>query len=268
LTRLGMIGMARHIAANEGVTALYKGFWPAIHRQLVFASLRVGLYGQISSYFKKPGQDTVPLSSKVMAGLASGAIGITVANPTDLVKVRFQSEGKLAPGQKPRYTGVINAYSTIVKQEGLLGLWTGLGPAIARNSIINATELVTYDTAKHWLLSPAVGMKDGFLTHFSAAAMAGGMATLVGNPVDVVKTRVMAAAKGASTGVTPQYTGAFDCAIKTLKQEGPLAFYQGVGPQFFRITGWNIVMFVSLEQIKKQASKAFAANASNKDNSS
>jgi hypothetical protein len=43
---------------------------------------------------------------------------------------------------------VLNAYSTIVRQEGLLGLWTGLGPAIARNSVINAVELVTYDTTK------------------------------------------------------------------------------------------------------------------------
>jgi len=71
-----------------------------------------------------------------------------VLQPTDLVKVRFQSEGRLLPGQKPRYSGVLNAYSTIVRQEGLLGLWTGLGPAIARNSVINAVELVTYDTTK------------------------------------------------------------------------------------------------------------------------
>lgn len=47
LSRLGMLGMAKHIAATEGPMALYKGFWPAIHRQLVFASLRVGLYRKV-----------------------------------------------------------------------------------------------------------------------------------------------------------------------------------------------------------------------------
>lgn len=46
---LGMLGMVRNIALNEGTLALYKGFWPAIHRQLVFASLRVGLYGQVGT---------------------------------------------------------------------------------------------------------------------------------------------------------------------------------------------------------------------------
>lgn len=68
--------------------------------------------------------------------------------PTDLVKIRFQSEGRLAPGQAPRYSGVLNAYTSIVKSEGLRGLWVGVGPAIARNSIINASELATYQTVK------------------------------------------------------------------------------------------------------------------------
>jgi Mitochondrial carrier protein len=48
--------------------------------------------------------------------LQTGAIAITVANPTDLVKVRLQSEGKLSSGAKKRYSGALNAYATIIKQ--------------------------------------------------------------------------------------------------------------------------------------------------------
>ena len=47
---------------------------------------------------------------------STGALGIIVANPTDLVKVRLQAEGKLAAGVPKRYTGALNAYSTIVRQ--------------------------------------------------------------------------------------------------------------------------------------------------------
>lgn len=46
----------------------------------------------------------------------TGALAIAVANPTDLVKVRLQAEGKLAPGVPRRYSGALNAYSTIAKQ--------------------------------------------------------------------------------------------------------------------------------------------------------
>lgn len=46
----------------------------------------------------------------------SGAIGITVANPTDLVKVRLQAEGKLPAEEPKRYSSALSAYYTIVQQ--------------------------------------------------------------------------------------------------------------------------------------------------------
>lgn len=33
-------------------------------------------------------------------------------------------------------------------QEGVKALWTGLGPNVARNAIINAAELASYDQVK------------------------------------------------------------------------------------------------------------------------
>lgn len=60
----------------------------------------------------------IPLPSESLRCLISisGALGIMIANPTDLVKVRLQAEGKLPPGVPRRYSGALNAYSTIVKQ--------------------------------------------------------------------------------------------------------------------------------------------------------
>ena len=179
--------------------------------------------------------------------------------PTDLVKVRMQSEGRLAPGQVPRYKGVFDAYSTIVRTEGILGLWTGLGPAVARNSIINATELATYEQTKEALV--ARGWREGIQLHVAAATAAGFMATIIGNPIDVIKTRVMAAqrtgsgAVGAGTGAgagagAGAGVGALATITATFRNEGPAAFYKGVLPQFFRLTGWSIVMFSTLEQLR------------------
>lgn len=47
---------------------------------------------------------------------SKGAIAIAVANPTDLVKVRLQAEGKLPVGVAKRYSGALQAYYAIVKQ--------------------------------------------------------------------------------------------------------------------------------------------------------
>jgi solute carrier family 25 uncoupling protein 8/9 len=51
---------------------------------------------------------------KVLAGFTTGAIGIMVANPTDVVKVRLQAEGRLAEGVPKRYNGVMDAYRKII----------------------------------------------------------------------------------------------------------------------------------------------------------
>ena len=57
----------------------------------------------------------------------------------------MQSEGKLAAGVAKKYPSAFAAYSIIAREEGVMGLWKGLGPNIARNAIINAAELASYD---------------------------------------------------------------------------------------------------------------------------
>jgi hypothetical protein len=52
--RLGMVSVMQLIAREEGAAALYKGIWPAIHRQLVFASLRIGLYKHVRGCSPNP----------------------------------------------------------------------------------------------------------------------------------------------------------------------------------------------------------------------
>lgn len=34
-------------------------------------------------------------------------------------------------------------------------------------------------------------------------------------------------------------------------KEGPTAFYKGFVPSFLRLGSWNVVMFVSFEQLKR-----------------
>ncbi|KAF3330037.1 mitochondrial uncoupling protein 1 [Carex littledalei] len=242
----GMLGTVATIAREEGAAALWKGIVPGLQRQCIYGGLRIGLYEPIKSYSVGPDHHgDIPLTKKIFAGLASGAIAITIANPTDLVKVRLQAEGKLAPGVPKRYSGSLNAYSTIVKKEGVRALWTGLGPNVMRNAIINAAELASYDQVKQTILK-IPGFKDDVITHLFSGLGAGFFAVCIGSPVDVVKSRMM----GDSA-----YKSTLDCFVKTLKNDGPLAFYKGFLPNFARLGSWNVIMFLTLEQVQKAFAK-------------
>ncbi|XP_073154480.1 mitochondrial uncoupling protein 1 isoform X2 [Henckelia pumila] len=181
----GLLGTVGTIAREEGLAALWKGIIPGLHRQCLFGGLRIGLYDPVKTFYVgKDHVGDVPLSKKVLAALTTGALGIIIANPTDLVKVRLQAEGKLPPGVPRRYSGALNAYSTIFRQEGLGALWTGVGPNIARNAIINAAELASYDQVKQTILK-IPGFTDNVVTHLFAGLGAGFFAVCIGSPVDV-----------------------------------------------------------------------------------
>ena len=64
--------------------------------------------------------ETPTLPKRIIAALITGAVGISIASPTDVVKIRLQAEGRLPPGTPKRYNGSIDAYQKIIKSEGYI----------------------------------------------------------------------------------------------------------------------------------------------------
>ena len=74
-----------------GVASLYKGLNAGLQRQMVFASLRIGLYEPVKRlYVGENHVGPISIFTRILAALTTGAVGIMVANPTDVVKIRFQ----------------------------------------------------------------------------------------------------------------------------------------------------------------------------------
>lgn len=246
----GLVGTTMTVAREEGARALWSGVVPGLHRQVLYGGLRIGLYEPVKTAFMGDSDKPAPLHIKIAAGMTTGAFAIAVASPTDLVKVRMQAEGKLPEGTPKRYPSAVKAYGIIVRQEGVAGLWKGVGPNIARNAIINAAELASYDQIKQSLLEAGI-VDDNAYCHILSGLGAGFFAVVCGSPVDVVKSRMMGDSKG-------QYRGVLDCFAKTLKHDGLGAFYNGFLPNWGRLGVYNVALFLTLEQTKK-AMLPFAA---------
>jgi len=251
----GMFNCIKVIMQEEGPLALWKGIVAGLQRQIVFAGIRIGTYPFVRDLIcgnLRPGQ-TPTLIQRIIAGLITGAVGISIACPTDVVKIRLQAEGRLPPGAQRRYNGTIDAYTKIIKNEGVVGLWTGIVPNILRNSIMNAAELASYDQIKTSILLRFPKLNpDTKLLHFFCGLSAGFFAVLIASPVDVIKTRVM--------NKPDVYNGVVDCVVKTLKIEGPMAFYNGFFANFWRVGTWNIIMFLTLEQCQIFVRKSLQKN--------
>ena len=207
----------------------------------------MGLYDMLKTKWAQE-NGNMPLAHKILAGLIAGGIGAAVGNPADVAMVRMQADGRLPSAQRRNYKGVVDAISQMSKQEGVASLWRGSALTVNRAMIVTASQLASYDQFKEMLLEKNV-MNDGLGTHVTASFAAGFVAAVASNPVDVIKTRVMN--MKVEAGSVPPYNGALDCALKTIKAEGPMALYKGFIPTISRQGPFTVVLFVTLEQVRK-----------------
>lgn len=244
--RLGMTQLGLRIAKSEGVIGLMKGVDASIARQLVYSGVRFGMYDMFK---KAAGEGTAPLPMPVKVACAgsAGAIGAFAGNPGDLAMVRMQADGKLPAAERRNYRNIFDAVRRIAGTEGLLSMWrTGVVPNMNRATIITVGQLAFYDKFKELLLG--YGAPDGIPTHFGASFMAAFVASVMSNPVDVAKTRLMN--QKAEAG-KPLYTGTLNVMTSMVKAEGPLSLYKGFGATFARQCPYVVVTWVSVEQLKK-----------------
>ncbi|XP_054497589.1 brain mitochondrial carrier protein 1 isoform X2 [Agelaius tricolor] len=124
----------------------------------------------------------------------------------------------------------------------------GVVPTAQRAAIVVGVELPVYDiTKKHLILSGLMG--DTIFAHFVSSFTCGLAGAIASNPVDVVRTRMMN--QRAIVGSTELYKGTLDGLVKTWKSEGFFALYKGFWPNWLRLGPWNIIFFITYEQLKR-----------------
>ncbi|KAK6179631.1 hypothetical protein SNE40_011945 [Patella caerulea] len=242
-------GFAHGVAViyrDEGFRGLYKGLAPSMLRDGFYSGFRLGAYEPMKVLFGATDPAHTPLWKKICAGAISGAIGSSIATPTDLVKVRLQAQRNPKPGETPRYPTMRAAFKEILQKEGIRGLYVGIGPTVKRAAILTATQIPAYDHTKHTILNHEL-MEEGPKLHIVSSMVAGLATAVTTSPVDVVKTRIM---NQHGTGADKTYTSAFDCLFKTIRSEGPLGLYKGFIPNWLRLGPHTIVTFFIFEQLR------------------
>lgn len=102
---------------------------------------------------------------RILAGCTTGAMAVSFAQPTDVVKVRFQAQMNLS-GVARRYNGTMQAYKQIYQLEGFRGLWKGATPPPQHLSPHAAPLLNIKSTSFDWVsLTPSLPHRDSAQHH-------------------------------------------------------------------------------------------------------
>ncbi|XP_068920160.1 mitochondrial dicarboxylate carrier-like [Petaurus breviceps papuanus] len=235
-----MTGMALKVVRTDGILALYNGISASICRQMTYSLTRFAIYESFRDRLTEGNQGPIPFYKKVLLGALGGFAGGFVGTPADMVNVRMQNDMKLPVHQRRNYSHALDGIIRVAREEGIKKLFSGATMASSRGALVTVGQLSCYDQVKQLVLSTEM-ISDNIFAHFLSSFIAGGCATFLCQPIDVLKTRLMNS-KG-------EYRGVIHCTLETAKL-GPLAFYKGFLPAGIRLVPHTVLTFVFLEQLR------------------
>lgn len=177
-----------------------------------------------------------------LAGAAGGFTSGVVTCPLDVIKTKLQAQGgfRVATAQPPRalvYSGMLGTARVIWREEGLRGMYRGLGPIILGYLPTWAVWFAVYGKSKKILSNTS---ENQFFINLCSSIIAGGSSTMVTNPIWVIKTRLMSQVSRRAIGNTSRppwhYKSTWDAACKMYRTEGILSFYSGLAPALLGLT--------------------------------
>ena len=147
------------------------------------------------------------------------------------------------PGQD-HYTSMVDCFQKIIRNEGASRLYRGIAAPIMMEAPKRAAKFAGNDSwGIFW--RGIFGMeKANQPLAILTGASAGATESLVVVPFELVKIRLQ---DRASAG---KYNGIVDCVVKTVKNEGPLALYNGLESTAWRHILWNAGYFGCIFQVK------------------
>ncbi|CAJ1052073.1 solute carrier family 25 member 34 [Xyrichtys novacula] len=239
------------VGRTDGLRGLQKGLSVGLMYQGVMNGVRLGSY----SYCEALGVTSLHGGS-LLSGAAAGALGAFIASPAYLVKTHLQAQSMeaIAVGHQHNHLGVSDAFATIYRKEGVIGLWRGVNGAVPRVMVGSAAQLATFTSAKDWVAHSQWFSPNSWLTALIAAMVSGVAVAVTMTPFDVISTRLYNQPVDESHRGR-LYHGFSDCLLKVCRAEGLLGLYKGMGPVFLRLAPHTVLSMLFWDLMRQQTIK-------------
>ncbi|GAA5855463.1 hypothetical protein JCM9279_005484 [Rhodotorula babjevae] len=236
----GLWAITQHTFARHGITGFYSGVGALVAGNSLKAGVRFLSYDRFKQLLvDDQGKLSGPRS--LLAGLGAGMMeALFAVTPSETIKTKLIDDQKR---EIPRYRGLVHGTMSIVRQEGISGIYRGLGPVAARQGANSAVRFTTYGTLKSFVQGSRPGEALPAGITFAIGAVAGVVTVYATMPLDVIKTRMQ------SLEARTQYRNAFHCAARIFAEEGVLRFWRGATPRLARLVLSGGIVFTVYEKV-------------------
>ncbi|KAL3162702.1 hypothetical protein ABBQ38_008743 [Trebouxia sp. C0009 RCD-2024] len=230
----------RLMAAEGTYKAYFRGNGANVIKNVPETALKLTCNDRVKAMVAADGH-TVTLSERLAIGGISGAVAQGTIYPMEVIQTR------LAISPVGTYSGILDTFAKIVRQEGYFALFRGITPCMVGIIPYAGLDIAAFELMRERLHElyddrppPQYLLLAGMLSSTGAQ--------LVAYPLGLIRTRLQAQGMG---GAPLKYTGMFDVVRKTLQHEGVRGMYKGLTPNLMKIAPAAGISWFVFEESKR-----------------
>jgi len=234
------------ISRNEGIKSLWSGLPPTLLMAIPATVIYFTAYDRLrADLWSWHGSSQQPLWIPVFCGAAARCIAATTISPLEMIRTKMQS-------QKMSYWEISEAIRQLVRHEGPLSMWRGLGPTLMRDIPFSSIYWASYEFMKESFDQRHPTLKFSL----SAGAFAGSIAAITTLPFDVAKTHRQIEL-GERDLIDPARRHNYpsprtiDMLRQIYRQSGVPGLFSGIVPRVIKVAPSCAIM-ISIYELGKQ----------------
>lgn len=223
------------ISKTEGISSLWRGLSPTLFMAVPSTVIYFVGYEQLRSIVDNDAA-WAPLLCGGMARTASA----TAISPLEMLRTRLQSATHQGKNASDSFRQVTQGIQTMVKNNGIKTLWTGLSLTLWRDVPFSALYWLGYERTKAAVTD--AGVASPFLQSFLSGGISGTFAAVITTPFDVAKTKrqIVEREKDASQSMWKM--------MATIRaEEGVRGLWRGLVPRCLKVSPACAIMISSYE---------------------
>ncbi|KAH1058829.1 hypothetical protein AAZX31_02G049800 [Glycine max] len=244
------------IARSEGLRGLYAGFLPGVLGSTISWSLYFFFYDRAKQRYARNREGKLSPGLHLASAAEAGAIVSFFTNPVWLVKTRLQLQTPLH--QTRPYSGVYDAFRTIMREEGFSALYRGIVPGLFLQVSHGAIQFTAYEELRKVIVdfkskgSTVDNQNPDKLLNSVDYAVLGATsklaAVLLTYPFQVIRARLQQRPSG--DGV-PRYMDTLHVVKETARFESVRGFYKGITANLLKNAPASSITFIVYENVLK-----------------
>ncbi|XP_062263796.1 peroxisomal membrane protein PMP34 [Platichthys flesus] len=239
------------IVKEEGLLAPYRGWFPVICSLCCSNFVYFYCFHSLKARLLK-GKPSAP-STDLIVGITAGIVNVLVTTPLWVVNTRLKLQGSKFRNEDIRttnYSGILDAFVQIVRQEGVGALWNGTFPSLLL--VLNpAIQFMIYEGLKRHL-KKGVPRELSSIEVFLIGAVAKAVATTATYPLQTIQSILRFGQYSRSTDESKILSSLRSIKlllVNRIRKYGMLGLFKGLEAKLLQTVLTAALMFLLYEKI-------------------